>query len=237
MNLNCIITDDEPIALEILENYIVQVPGLNLSGKCKDAMETFALMRSVKTDVLFIDIQMPGLNGIDYIKSLRNPPAIIMTTAFAEFAIDGYELDVTDYLLKPFGFERFLKAINKVISKMVQFETLTPETSENVPKTCLFVKCNNEHVNVSFSDILYLEAMENYVRIYLENKVITALSTMKNIENKLPAKTFLRIHKSYIVNVKKVESIKNYVFKIGKKEIDTGNFYRKQVLSFLKTNY
>jgi DNA-binding LytR/AlgR family response regulator len=237
MNLNCIITDDEPIALEILENYILQVPGLHLAGKCKDAMETFAFMRSVKTDVLFIDIQMPGLNGIDYIRSLRNPPAIVLTTAFPEFAIDGYELDVADYLLKPFGFERFLKAIDKIISQAVPKEVSVPRAGESTLTTCLFVKSNNEHVNVYFSDILYIEAMENYVRFHLEHKVITALTTMKNIEFKLPQKTFLRIHKSYIVNLEKVESIKNHVFKIGKKEIDTGNFYRKHVLTFLKSNY
>jgi two-component system, LytTR family, response regulator len=237
MNLNCIITDDEPIALEILENYIRQVPGLHLAGKCKDAMETFALMRSVKTDVLFMDIQMPGLNGIDYIRSLRNPPAIVLTTAFPEFAIDGYELDVTDYLLKPFGFERFLKAVDKIISQVAPKEALMPQGGESALTTCLFVKSNNEYVNVYFPDILYIEAMENYVRIHLENKVITALATMKNIEFKLPQKTFLRIHKSYIVNLEKVESIKNHVFKIGMKEIDTGNFYRKHVFAFLKSNY
>ena len=234
MKLSCIITDDEPIALEILENYILQVPVLHLAGKCKDAMETFALMRSVKTDILFMDIQMPGLNGIDYIKSLRNPPAIVLTTAFPEFAIDGYELDVADYLLKPFGFERFLKAIDKITSQAVPKEVSAPQGGESALTSGLFVKSNNEHVNVYFSDILYIEAMENYVRIHLANKVITALTTMKNIESKLPQKTFLRIHKSYIVNLGKVESIKNHVFKIGKKEIDTGNFYRKQVLFFLK---
>ena len=237
MNLHCIITDDEPIALEILENFILQVPGLHLAGKCKDAMETFALMRSVNADVLFMDIQMPGLNGINYIRSLRNPPAIVLTTAFPGFAIDAYELDVTDYLLKPFGFERFLKAVDKVISKVTPKDVPVLAVSAHVVTTCLFVKSNNEHINVNFCDILYLQAMENYVQIHLENKVITALTTMKNIEYKLPQKTFLRIHKSYIVNLEKVESVKNYVFRIGKKEIDTGNSYRKHVLSFLKCNY
>jgi two-component system, LytTR family, response regulator len=237
MTLNCIITDDEPIALEILENFIVQVPGLHLAGKCKDAMETFALMRSVNPDVLFMDIQMPGLNGINYIRSLRNAPAIVLTTAFPEFAIDGYELDITDYLLKPFSFERFLKAVDKVITKVAPKDAPMLQPDASALTTCLFVKSNNEHVHVNFSDILYLQAMENYVQIHLEKKVITALTTMKSIELKLPTKKFLRIHKSYIVNLEKVDSIKNYVFKIGQKEIDTGNFYRKQVHSFIKSNY
>lgn len=237
MTLNCIITDDEPIALEILENFIVQVPGLHLAGKCKDAMETFTLMRNVNADVLFMDIQMPGLNGINYIRSLRNPPAIVLTTAYPEFAIDGYELDITDYLLKPFSFERFLKAVDKVITRVVPKEAPVLQSDANGLATCLFVKANNEHVHVNFSDILYLQAMENYVQIHLEKKVITALTTMKSIELRLPTKQFLRIHKSYIVNLEKVNSIKNYVFKIGQKEIDTGNFYRKQVRSLINSNH
>jgi DNA-binding LytR/AlgR family response regulator len=236
MNLNCIITDDEPIALEILEDYIRQVPGFNLAAKCADAMETMAAIRKEKIDVLFIDIQMPGITGIDYIKTLRNPPFIVLTTAYPEYAIEGFDLDVTDYLLKPFSFERFLKAIDKIFVKVDR--RLSPEFTGGVkePQNYLFVKSNYDLVKIHFAEILYVEGMENYVRIHCENAVITALAKMKNMEFRLPADRFLRIHKSFIVNLDKVTSIKNLVFNIKNKEIDTGNFYRKNVLDYIKNN-
>jgi len=235
-NLNCIITDDEPIALEILEDYVRQVPGFNLVAKCSDALETMSVMRKEKIDVLFMDIQMPVITGIDYIKTLRNTPVIVLTTAYPEYAIEGFDLDVTDYLLKPFSFERFLKAIDKIFVKADRRSS--PEFTGGVkePQNYLFVKSNHDLVKVHFSDILYLEGMENYVRIHCENGIITALAKMKNMEFRLPAERFLRIHKSFIVNLEKVTSIKNLVFNIKTKEIDTGNFYRKNVLDFIKNN-
>jgi DNA-binding LytR/AlgR family response regulator len=236
MSLKCIITDDEPIALEILEDYVTQVPGFTLAAKCANAMETMSAMRKEKIDVLFMDIQMPGITGIDYIKTLRNPPAIILTTAYPQYAIDGFDLDVTDYLLKPFSFERFLKAIDKIY---VQSDRRSLAENPNVAKesqTYFFVKSNHDLVKVHFADILYLEGMENYVRIHCEDCVITALAKMKNMESTLPASQFMRIHKSYIVNLEKVMAIKNLVFRIKNREIDTGNFYRKNVMDFIKNN-
>jgi DNA-binding LytR/AlgR family response regulator len=235
-NLNCIITDDEPIALEILEDYIRQVPGLNVVSKCSDAMETLAAMRKEKIDVLFIDIQMPGITGIDYIKTMRNPPVIVLTTAYPQYAIDGFDLDVTDYLLKPFSFERFIKAIDKIYGKAEHRSFSELPIAGEEPQSYFFVKSNRDLIKVHFADILYLEGMENYVRIHCENCVITALAKMKNMEVRLPVDRFMRIHKSFIVNLEKVTSIKNLVFNIKNKEIDTGNFYRKNVQDFIKNS-
>jgi DNA-binding LytR/AlgR family response regulator len=236
MNLKCVITDDEPIALEILEDYVRQVPGFSLRAKCSDAMETMSVMRKEKIDVLFMDIRMPGITGIDYIKTLRHPPAIILTTAYPQYAIEGFELDVTDYLLKPFSFERFLKAVNKIQVKSDPRSAMENATGIKEPQNYFFVKSNHDLVKIQFADILYLEGMENYVRIYCGDRVVTALAKMKNMEVTLPADRFMRIHKSYIVNLEKVASIKNFVFSLKNKEIATGSFYRRNVLDFINNN-
>ena len=232
MKLQCVITDDEPIALEILEDYIRLVPGLNLVAKCKSAMETMTILQKNKVDVLFIDIKMPEISGIEFVKSLKNPPAIIFTTAFPGFALEGFELDVIDYLLKPISIERFLKAVHKVISNK---KNLNPSETERPPINFLFVKAGQGFIRVQYSDIYYIEALENYVRIHLKDKTIVSLTSMKNMEEALPAKSFLRIHRSYIVNLEKVDAIRNNVFILGAKNIGSGKNYRKNIAEMLKT--
>lgn len=236
MNLNCLITDDEPIALEIMEDYISQVPGLVLIGKCKNAMETMSFLRKQNIDVLFLDIQMPGINGIDYIRSVKNPPAVIITTAFPQYAMDGYDLDVVDYLLKPISFERFLKAVDKVFNRNVT--SSSSNGSENPLNNAIpqyfFIRSNLDFIKVAYADVLYVEGLENYVRIYCEAQTITTLGTMKHMEEILPSLSFMRIHRSYIVNLERVSGIYNYLFRIGNKEFNIGKSYRKPVLDRLK---
>jgi len=238
MNLKCLITDDEPIALEIMEDYISQVPGLMLAGKCKNAMETMSFLRKETIDVLFLDIQMPGINGIDYIRSVKNPPAVIMTTAFPQYAMDGYELDVVDYLLKPISFDRFLKAIDKLFNRNISASLPGSQESQPPKPTAnyFFIRSNLDFIKVAYAEVLYIEGLENYVRIFCETQTITSLGTMKHMEEILPVQSFIRIHRSYIVNLEKVSGIYNYLFRIGNKEFNIGKSYRKAVLDRLK-NY
>ena len=236
MNLNCLITDDEPIALEIMEDFVGQVPGLVLAGKCKNAMETMASLREQNIDVLFLDIQMPGINGIDFIRSVKKPPALILTTAFPQYAMEGYDLDVVDYLLKPISLDRFLNACDKLFNRNIISETNNKDLSDNTSSRYFFIKSNLDYVKVLYADVLYIEGLENYVRIYCENQTITTLGTMKHMEDILPAQNFMRIHRSYIVNLEKVSGIYNFLFRIGTKEFNIGKSYRKAVLDTLK-NY
>lgn len=230
MMLNCVITDDEPIAVEILEDYIHMVSGLRLVAQCKSAMETLTVLQRQSVDVLFLDIKMPEISGLDLVRSLQHPPAIILTTAFPDYALEGYDLNIVDYLLKPISAERFLRAVNKLKAPF-SGPMLADPTAD-----FLFARADGGLVKVSHADILYIEGLENYVRIHMGDKVIVCLSTMKSIEDSLPSRCFLRIHRSYIVNLSKVELIRQHQFRIGLKSLAVGKSYRKTVAEILK-NY
>lgn len=234
MILNCIITDDEPIAQEILEDYVRQVPGLKLIAKCKNAMETLQALREHDVDILFIDIQMPGINGLDFIKSLQTKPAVIFTTAFPNYAIDGFEVDAVDYLLKPVSIERFLRAVDKAHAR-AQMRPF--EVKNNTDKKFFFIKSNTDLIKVEYDSILYIEGLENYVKIHCESRTIVSFSTMKSMEDMLAAHRFLRIHRSFLINLNKVSSVKNHIFKVAGKELVIGKSYRKVVAEVLKTFY
>jgi len=237
-DLCCVITDDEPIALEILEDYINMVPGLTLVAKCANAMETIAVLRSHHVDILFIDIQMPGISGVEFIRSLKNPPAVIFTTAYPNYAVEGFDLDATDYLLKPIPVDRFLKAVNKVFSKKNNAAAVADvAVPQAAAKNLLFVKADQRLINVAYDDILFIEGLENYVRIHCKDRSIVSLNTMKSIEELLPDFPFLRIHRSYIVNLTKVDSVHNNIFNIGKRQLQVGKSYKKAIGEILKTYY
>jgi DNA-binding LytR/AlgR family response regulator len=234
MNLNCVVTDDEPIAQEILEDYIRMVPGLNMVAKCKNAMETLSVLREHQVDVLFIDIHMPGITGLDFIRSLKERPAVIFTTAFPNYAIDGFEVDAIDYLLKPISIDRFLRAVNRVYMRTGEKEKTVKTTGD---KKFFFIKSNTDLIKIEYSTILYIEGLENYVKIHCENKTVISFSTMKNMEDILGAHRFLRIHRSYLINLDKVNTVQNHTFFIGKTELAVGKSYRKAVSEVLKTFY
>jgi DNA-binding LytR/AlgR family response regulator len=237
-NIHCVATDDEPIALEILEDYINMVPGLKLVAKCANAMATMKILREHQIDILFIDIKMPGITGVEFIRSLKNPPAVIFTTAFPNYAIDGFDLDVVDYLLKPIPVDRFLKAVNKVFAKYNNAIHNPGSTIQNHPgKNFLFVKSDQRLIKLTYEDILFIEGLENYVRFHCRDKSIVSLSTMKSIEEILPVFPFLRIHRSYIVNLNKVDSVQNNIFSIGNKQLQIGKSYKKSVSEVLKNYY
>jgi DNA-binding LytR/AlgR family response regulator len=237
MKLNCLIVDDEPIAVEILEDYIHMVADFNLVGKCASAIEAVNILQEKKVDLLFLDIQMPKISGISFLKSLKKTPAVIFTTAYPNYAIEGFELEAIDYLLKPISVERFFKAVNRILNR---WNEITPgKNVDQQPKQTgfFFIKSNQDFIKLEYQDILYIEALENYVRIYCSNKTIISISTLKNMEEILSPYDFLRVHKSYIVNLKKVDSVQNNICMINNMEIAIGRNYRKTVTEIIKAFY
>ena len=222
--LRCIAVDDEPLALELLEDNISRVPFLHLVAKCSNAMEAIKVLQQETVDLIFLDIQMPGLTGLQFIQSLSERPMIILITAYEKFALEGFNLDVVDYLLKPISFERFLKAVNKAIDqrKNVQEELATAEY--------LFLKVDNKFVKVNYTDIVYIEGMKDYLKIFVKDKLLVVHKTMKAIEDMLPKNKFIRVHKSYIVSLRAVNSIVGNMVEINGKEIPIGANYKEQLI-------
>ena len=203
--IRCIALDDEPLALEQIAEYIQQTPFLELSGVYDNAFEAIEALSSLHVDVMFVDINMPDLNGLDFVRSLQNPPKTVFVTAYGEHALEGFRVDAIDYLLKPIGYSDFLKSANKVKS---WFASQMQENDDKDKADFLFVKADYKILKINFTDIKYIEAMSEYIRIHLDNeKPVMALLNMKSIEEQLPKGRFMRIHRSYIVNLKKVTII------------------------------
>src|SRR3954447_11387849 len=205
MKVKCIVVDDEPLAQKGLEEYIKEVPFLELSAVCDNAMQAYPLLHKGQADLILLDIEMPELSGIDFLRSLHQPPAVIFTTAYPEYALQGYELDVIDYLVKPFSFTRFLKAATKARDFIA--EKNNHNTVVNDEKDFFFLKVNHQVERIYYNDILYIEALQNYVAICMADKKIVSYMTISNMEKQLPAPLFMRIHKSYIVAVNKIDRI------------------------------
>lgn len=237
MTLNCIITDDEPVALEILEDYVRMVPCLNLVATCRNAMETFTALRQHPVHLLFIDIQMPEITGVDFIRSLKTRPSVVFTTAYPNYAIEGFELDAVDYLLKPISIDRFLRAVDKICTRHESAGKAAEQGRASSEKKYFFIKSNQEMIKVQYEKILYIEGMENYVRIYCEDRMVVCFSTMRNIEELLAPYHFLRIHRSCIINLDKVDNIQNHVFNIRDKKLAVGKSYKKVVTDVLRNFY
>jgi DNA-binding LytR/AlgR family response regulator len=223
--MNCIAVDDEKLVLDLLVDNIQKVPFLHLVARCKNAMEAADMLHREKVDLVFLDIQMPGLNGLQFVKSLKNPPMIIFVSAYKEYALEGFNLDAIDYLLKPVSFERFLKACNKA------FELFTlqqkPHAKEDHPGY-FFVYVEYNQVKVNIADILYIEGMKDYLKIFLSSTlkpVITRMS-LKTLEDKLATHRFVRIHKSYIVSVDKITAVKRDLISIGNTELPLSESYK-----------
>ena len=206
--IRCIAIDDEMLALDLIEDNIRKVPFLELVKTCRSAMEAMEVMRNNPVDLLFLDIQMPDISGIQLLKSLHHKPLVIFTTAFSTYAKEGFDLDVIDYLLKPYSFERFLKAVNKVHEYMDLHERATNQplakdvvTSQNY----LFVKADYKLYKINIADILYIEGLKDYVKIYVSEKPIVTQMSMKTLEEKLPPHDFIRVHRSFIVAFNKID--------------------------------
>ena len=229
MKIKCIITDDEPVAREGLQSYVEKVDFLALTGVCEDAIQLNTLLKTEQPDLLFLDIEMPYLSGLDLLATLSNPPKVIITSAYEQYALKGYELDVTDYLLKPISFERFLKAANKV------HDLLLKETAP-AAEEFLFVKSDKQMKKVFLKDILFIEGLENYICIYTASDKILVHSTMKNIYNSLPESDFIQTHRSFIVNIHHVSLIEGNILNIAGHEIPVARNYRETVFARIIKN-
>lgn len=204
--IRCLITDDEVIAQQILEKYILQTEGLTLVAKCRNAMEAFAKLEQHQIDLMFLDIEMPLVNGVAFLKTLTHPPRVVFTTAYAEYALQGYELNVVDYLLKPFSYDRFLQAVNKAKQALA---TLTKEEDTKETTAHLVVKEKEGLLKIPFADILYIEASRDYMKIFTLSRQYLVHLTMKKLEETLPASQFIRTHKSYIVSLSKIRAVRS----------------------------
>ncbi|MEO9474506.1 MAG: LytTR family DNA-binding domain-containing protein [Cyclobacteriaceae bacterium] len=225
---SCIIIDDEAPARALISEYVKKLPHLGLRGEYRNPIEAYDILNKETVEVIFLDIQMPGMTGLEFIKTLSHKPKIIITTAYSEYALDGYELDVVDYLMKPISFERFVRAVNKCISNI---GPQNPD-SQAMPskRDYMLVKADRQTHKVYFKDILYIEGLKEYVSFMLENERIIALETMKSLEEKLPTDSFMRIHKSFIVNTSRVKSLSGNQVQIGDKKIPIGQSYRESVV-------
>lgn len=236
MKIKCLIVDDEDLAIDVIEEYINRIDYLQLEGKCKSAVEALSVLNTKQIDLLFLDIQMPGLTGLQLLRNLSNPPSVIFTTAYSEFALESYELEALDYLIKPIPFGRFIKAINRYF-KINQPQFLIPEKKEETSseKPFIFVKSEKRMVKVFLHEIEYIESLRNYVSIYMENgQEIITLNTISNIEEKLPESSFLRIHRSFIASINKIQSYTSSNIEIGGKLIPIGRNYKSMVVSILE---
>lgn len=239
MVIKCLIVDDEKLALTLLESYIQKIPQLELVDKCKNPMDAMQVLQEQKVDLMFLDIQMPGLTGIEFLQSLVHKPTVIFTTAYSEYAIEGYQLDVIDYLLKPFSFERFVKAVNKAIENIklkrgngLEIKNHPTETNGKIEneKTYIQIKADHKIYKLKLDEIIYIEGLKEYVSYYTATQRIIALESLKKLEETLPKGKFLRIHKSYIISIEKVKALDGNLLEISDKKLPVGKTYKEQVM-------
>jgi len=226
---SCIIVEDEPIAAEVLEDYISQIPFLELKGTCSDAIYAMEKLQKENIDLIFLDIHLPKLKGFDFIKTLKNPPSIIITSAYEEYALKGYELNVTDYLLKPIEFNRFLMAVNKLNRK--EPNEKPAGVSHVIDKEHLFFNVSKKLVKIYLDDILYIESLREYIRITTKEKNILTKMQLGEIEEMLPKNSFLRVHRSFIVSKPKIDAFSPAKIEINGKILPIGRNYKELVIS------
>lgn len=227
--IKCLIVDDEPPARAILHRYIEQVPMLQLVGECSNAIEAFSFLQQHAVDLIFLDIHMPQLKGNDFLRTLKNPPKAIFTTAFSEYALEGYDLDVIDYLMKPIPFDRFLKAVNKTFQlTAVKQDTVVLEEKKN--ESFVYFRADRKMVKVMLNDILYIESMKDYIKIVTGKETIITKQSISSVEAMLPEKEFIRTHRSFIVSLSKIKSFTSELIEIEKTEIPIGKLFRNEVM-------
>lgn len=232
MKLQCIIIDDEPIARKILEEYIEDIDFLELAGQAENPLKAMGLLRDNNIDLIFLDINMPKISGIDFLKNTKSTASVIFTTAYAQYAIEAYDLEVVDYLVKPIAFERFLKACNRV-KELHAGRNHLPTTKES---DHFYIKCNTQIEKVYYDDLIYAEAMLNYVMLHTSTKKMMVYVTIKNLEEQLPADIFFKVHKSFIVNKTKIKSIEGNMLNLGDAIITISQNLRERVLAEVVNN-
>lgn len=240
MKYNCIIVDDEPLARNLLSDYVQKVPELNLVQTLASPLQVMDALRSEDIDIMFLDVQMPDLTGIALLKVLQKKPLIVLTTAYSEYALEGYELDVADYLLKPITFERFLKTVNKVTQRLSE---RSGQTTANAPKPSVepqqpfvFVKDGTKLIKLRIDDILYVEGLKDYVTIHTKTQKVVSLQRLKSLEEELPADKFIRVHNSFIVALQAIDVIHKNDVQVGATMIPVGETYKKLFREFIDRN-
>ena len=234
MQYSCIIVDDEPAARAILAKYLSGIDTIEVLESCKNAVEAFKIINTQKVDLIFLDISMPEITGLTFAKSIPDHTKVIFTTAHREYAVEGFELKAIDYLLKPIALDRFLQAIQTFLGHQKSHLNKTKTTFELHQDDFMFVRSDRKMVKVDFGAIIYIESLSDYIKIYTEDKTIVTRETISNVETKLPSKHFLRVHRSFIVAVKAIESFTNEYIEIGKNAIPISRSYRKFVLDRLE---
>jgi len=229
--ITCVIVDDEPIAREILESFIDKTPNLELISSCKNAMEALQVAQTENIDLFFLDINMPEITGLSLAKIINNKSQIIFTTAYRDYAVDGFNLSVIDYLLKPIAFDRFLQAIQKVTEPTNS--NMKVSTENDNKKDFMFVRADRKMVKINFKDILYIESLGDYVKVFTNNDTVITRKTISNFEATLPSDCFIRVHRSYIVSISKISSYTNEYIEIAKKAVPISRSYKESVLQKL----
>ena len=230
--ITCLAVDDEPPALDVVTRYISAIPQLHLAGACSNAVQALATLQQQPIDLLFLDIQMPQILGTQFLRTLKNPPKVIFTTAYRKFAVEGFELDAVDYLLKPITFQRFLKAVNKVMDLPVQDTPPLLPTKNNSPEF-INIRADRKMLKIAIDDIIYIESLRDYCKIVTPSKKIITRQPISSIESSLPADSFIRIHRSYLVSIRKIESYTTEFVEIAQQELPIGRMYRLSLLSAL----
>jgi two-component system, LytTR family, response regulator LytT len=237
MMINAIAVDDEPLALHLISGYIEKTPGINLIGKFENPLDAAGFIHDNKVDLIFTDIHMPDLNGIEFTRSMEKNAKVIFTTAYDKYALEGFKLEIIDYLLKPFSYEEFLIAVRKA-EKVIRLENKSYEKIES-DNEFLFLKSDYKIKRINFNDILYIEGLKDYVKVYIQNgaKPVISLTSLKLLESKLPSEKYMRIHRSFIVNLQKIETIERSRIVFGKVYIPIGDQYKEKFQEYLNTNF
>lgn len=235
--INVLIVDDEPLAQDVLETHVSRMPELNLVAKCSNALEAQKALEEHSIDLMFLDIQMPQVTGVEFLKSLENPPLVIFTTAYSNYAVEGFELNALDYLLKPVSFDRFSKAVDKA-KEQIALRKAAEADAEEVDH--MYVKSDKKLIRVKYSDIIYIEGLKDYVIIRMEVGRLITLQTMKSLEDKLPSKIFRRVHRSFIVAIPKIHAIEGNMIEVVEKgqpkHLPIGKNYRDELLDLIDKN-
>ncbi|MBN2480219.1 MAG: response regulator transcription factor [Bacteroidales bacterium] len=235
--IRTIAIDDEPLALQLVEGYVEKTPGLKLVGKFDNPLDAVEFMSRESVDLIFVDIQMPDLSGIEFTRTLEKGPKVIFTTAYEKYALEGFKLDVVDYLLKPFSYEEFLKAVNKA-RRFIKLEQVT-HSHISADDEFLFLKSEYKIKRINFNDILYIEGLKDYIKVYtqIEAKPILSLTSLKLLESKLPGSKFMRVHRSFIVNLAKIHTIERSRIIFGKTYIPVSEQYKDKFQDYVNKNF
>ena len=238
MSYSCIIVDDEQLAIDVIVKYIELIDNIEIKATCKNAVEANNIIQNTRIDLVFLDINMPVLSGMDFVKNLKDPPAIIFTTAYREFAVESYKLEALDYIVKPIPFERFLQAVNKFLRlKKVNIVNITNEnnTVNSDYENFIFVKSEKKMIKIILDNILWIESMRNYVKIITTDKKVIVYQSLTGIEEKLPGKGFIRISRSFIIAIKHIQEFNMQHIKINDKWLKIGGIYKSEVVKFLQS--